>query len=155
MHGVPLFRRTAHLQQTFPVVKGTYVQVCAALQPDVPQSSRKLFMDATSVSAAGRVGRSAQTQKSQIAKNRNFKIKPTKPKSRKLSSNFVSTRSTSKLFTASSYFCSSKSAARFWLLRPLRSIRNVRGAYLMRANSVPMKRRHSTWLNSHGSEERT
>jgi len=25
----------------------------------------------------------------------------------------------------------------------------------MGANSVPMKRRHSTWLNSHGSEERT
>jgi hypothetical protein len=34
-------------------------------------------------------------------------------------------------------------------------MRNARGTYLMGATGVPMKRRHSTWLEQHGSEERT
>jgi hypothetical protein len=57
------------------------------------------------------------------------------------------------LFSRSAEKITSSSSLRFFV--SLCSIRNVRGVYLMRANSVPMKRRHSTWLNSHGSEERT
>jgi hypothetical protein len=63
-------------------------------------------------------------------------------------------------FAQRSYSCSQDQRRDFRmfvssLLRLLVLHSNARGVYLMRANSVPMKRRHSTWLNSHGSEERT
>src|SRR6516165_6707111 len=49
----PFFRRTAHLQHRCFVVKGTYVQVCDASRPGVPQRSDRLFLMPLSPPGAG------------------------------------------------------------------------------------------------------
>jgi hypothetical protein len=62
------------------------VKACDALRPGVPQRSHKLLYGCHfRLGRGGGVGRSAQTQKSRFAKNRNFKFaKSAKPKFRKL-----------------------------------------------------------------------
>jgi hypothetical protein len=92
----PVFRRTAHLQHRFPVVKGTYVHVCEALRVSVSQRSHIFFGSEFRLDpGAGRADR--QNAKTQICKNQNFKNrKIDKSKILKLFSKFVYATSVSK-----------------------------------------------------------
>jgi hypothetical protein len=133
------------------VVKGTYAHVCAALRVSVSQRSHKLFLDATPSRLPGD-GRADQrkTQKSKFAK---IEISNLQNRQNQNSKNFRSKMYFRKIAPE---ICScSPISPDFGFFVPLRAVRNARGVYLIGANSVPMKRRYSTWLNSHGSEERT
>jgi hypothetical protein len=140
---VSLLRRTAHLQHRFVVVKGTYVYACDALWVSVSQRSHNLFLAPLRYLPPGD-GR-ADRGKTQNSNSQKFEISKIANRKNQNLENFhhkVFREIDREIVFRKTASLSQDQRQDFRFFVSLSSIRNVRRAYLMRASSVPMKRRH-------------